>query len=530
MVYKNYDMLSLQQKVNEIDNKCEKGYVDEKVNKINSSLEDKANKDDVANISSGTPLFSSSVSEMTDTTRNYVNLADGYLYIYNSDSGSFEKSTLQYQSTGLSDGQVTPSKISLVENYLDMSIQNGQYTTQGSTSPIDSTNTCITIDDFKLKQDDIIYLIDTDYKYTICRFIDGVHLYPPDTWIENESLVLSDYNQQITDAMTIRLQIRRKDGANINASELQLKDILKVNSYLKITHENLEDCSVNENKLTDELKNKINSISNNKIVDLVMFMGQSNMAGRGVASESPVVPNGHGYEFRAISDPTKLYDIVEPFGVNENNISSGVNETNKTGSMVSSFVKAYYEVTKIPIVAVSCSKGGTVIDWWQPNGLPLNDAINRHNTAKEWLLDNGYTIRHDFMVWCQGCSDGDSGTTKETYTDKTKLMIEEMMKHGIEKCFLVRIGNHRDNATLYDNIIEAQTELCKTWKHTVLVSTKFCSMATDGLMKDEFHYKQEGYNITGRDAGINTAFYINNLKEPTMYDWENQNLYFSQKN
>ena len=37
MAYKNYDMLSLQQKVNEIDNKCEKGYVDEKVNDINSS-------------------------------------------------------------------------------------------------------------------------------------------------------------------------------------------------------------------------------------------------------------------------------------------------------------------------------------------------------------------------------------------------------------------------------------------------------------------------------------------------------------
>ena len=45
MAYKNYDMLSLQQKVNEIDNKCEKDYVDEKVNDINSSLEDIANLD-----------------------------------------------------------------------------------------------------------------------------------------------------------------------------------------------------------------------------------------------------------------------------------------------------------------------------------------------------------------------------------------------------------------------------------------------------------------------------------------------------
>ena len=49
-----------------------------------------------------------------------------------------------------------------------------------------------------------------------------------------------------------------------------------------------------------------------KTVDLIIFMGQSNMAGRGVAAEAPVVPEGHGYEFRAISDPTRLYPLAEP--------------------------------------------------------------------------------------------------------------------------------------------------------------------------------------------------------------------------
>ena len=104
------------------------------------------------------------------------------------------------------------------------------------------------------------------------------------------------------------------------------------------------------------------------------------------------------------------------------------------------------------------------------------------------------------------------------------------MKHGVEKCFIVRIGNHRDNPTIYDGIINAQTELGRTYENAVLVSTKLSSMATDGLMKDQFHYTQKGYNIVGKDAGINTAFYINNLKEPTMWDWENQNLYYSYKN
>lgn len=69
----------------------------------------------VATISSGTPLFASSVTEMTDTTKNYVNIADGFLYTYN--GSAFIKSTVKYQEMGLSDKQVTPVKTSFIENF-----------------------------------------------------------------------------------------------------------------------------------------------------------------------------------------------------------------------------------------------------------------------------------------------------------------------------------------------------------------------------------------------------------------------------
>ena len=38
--------------------------------------------------------------------------------------------------------------------------------------------------------------------------------------------------------------------------------------------------------------------------------------------------------------PTRLYPIEEPFGVNENNSESGVNENKKTGSMVSAICES----------------------------------------------------------------------------------------------------------------------------------------------------------------------------------------------
>ena len=87
-------------KVNNIDSRFES---------INSSLDKKANKDDVAKISVGTPLFASSITGMIDTTKNYVNTSDGYIYIYS--GGIWTKSTVQYQSTGIADKSVTSEKL-----------------------------------------------------------------------------------------------------------------------------------------------------------------------------------------------------------------------------------------------------------------------------------------------------------------------------------------------------------------------------------------------------------------------------------
>lgn len=80
-----------------------------RMNNFDEQLDTKASKDDVAKISNGTPLFANSVSEMTDTTRNYVNLIDKYVYIYN--GSSFEKSNILYQSQGIANDSIEMSMI-----------------------------------------------------------------------------------------------------------------------------------------------------------------------------------------------------------------------------------------------------------------------------------------------------------------------------------------------------------------------------------------------------------------------------------
>ena len=276
----------------------------------------------------------------------------------------------------------------------------------------------------------------------------------------------------------------------------------------------------------NHIEDGIATLANNHVVDLVMFMGQSNMAGRGVASESIVCQPGHGYEFRAISDPTKLYDIIEPFGVNENNSSSGVTESSKTGSLVSAFCEKYYELTKIPIVAVSCSKGGTNAAFWAPGSKPLNDAIARYKLARTWLTEHDYIIRHSYMVWLQGESDGGQGVTAAEYKTAMTNIVDAMMAEGIEKCFNIRVGNAKTNPARHAQIIKAQTNLCQTNKNIIMVCTMLDKMNEDGLMKDDYHLLQEGYNRVGTDAGTNAAFYVNNQIEPYMLDREYNTIYF----
>jgi hypothetical protein len=286
-------------------------------------------------------------------------------------------------------------------------------------------------------------------------------------------------------------------------------------------------------------------ITDLKTVDLFIFMGQSNMAGRGVTNstwteKAQKINFGAGYEFRAISDPTKLYPALEPFGVDENQ-TGGIDDTTpdnddlttgvskKTGSCVVALMNAYFGVTGIPIVGVSASEGGTTIAQWQPNTDRLNDALNRLTTAVTWLEANGYYIRHKYMMWCQG--ENDASTPSADYKSAFSAMFGAMKTAGIEKCFLARIGEYNSGiSTAYSAMIQCQTEIGQEMEDVIMCTTDLASFRDRGLMKDKYHFYQAAYNEMGRYSGANIAFYVETGKEPTMYDSKYNNLYYSHKN
>lgn len=268
-------------------------------------------------------------------------------------------------------------------------------------------------------------------------------------------------------------------------------------------------------------------------MDLFLFMGQSNMAGRGIpdgktGEQAPVILPGAGYEYRAVTAPDRLFLMEEPFGKEENREGGIDDGDKKTGSLATAFINAYYLCTRIPVVAISASKGGSSILEWQAGGEFLEDAKERLRSGRKYLVEQGFRICHIYMLWCQGETDGDRGMEPEEYRLYFERMLAEMKGTGTEKCFLIRIGEYNgEEAVNYDKIIKVQTQIPKEHPDVVLVSADFTEMKKRGGMKDWYHYYQWAYNEAGLKAGMNAGIFVNTGREPVLYDPHYKNIYFS---
>lgn len=273
----------------------------------------------------------------------------------------------------------------------------------------------------------------------------------------------------------------------------------------------------------------LNDVSDSKTVDLCLFAGQSNMAGRGEYNEAIKCQAGHGYEYHSVTEPGVLSTVSEPFGKYENNDAVNDNGGNgvdrRSGDMVSAFMESYYNVSGVPIVGVQYSRGGTESSWWN-NSARLTEAAVRYNEAKAYLEANGYTIGKKFMVWCQGCTDADNNRSIDTYKSNTKAIFNTLKSStGLSDMFIIRIGHCKTSGAVaidtekdprYKAVNLAQKALADEEENITAVA----SLYTDeyaALMRDQYHYHQGAYNSVGTIAGNNTAYTLYNTGKWTNY-------------
>ena len=260
------------------------------------------------------------------------------------------------------------------------------------------------------------------------------------------------------------------------------------------------------------------------VIDLIFFMGQSNMSGAGGDKElAPPVTEGHGYEFRAISDPTRLYNIEEPFGKNESFIGGICDIPGaKKGSIVSCFANEYYALTGVPIVGVSASQGATTTEIWQSAGFQI-DMQQRYDITVNWLNDNGYYIRNRYVVWFQGESDAANHVQPEIYNTNMDNIIRPLFIKGLNKVFIITPGRTLSIKNYFDDIINQQLDMCRESGYYAL-GTNILSDVSAEYMVDEWHYNQLVLNIIGIETAKSVACYTLNRKERIDYDYENDRV------
>lgn len=253
-----------------------------------------------------------------------------------------------------------------------------------------------------------------------------------------------------------------------------------------------------------------------KEADLILFMGQSNMSGAGGnAAEAPKLIKGAGYEYRAITLPEELTILQEPFGENEHREGylDDRELLQRKGSLVTSFVNAYYKQTKERVVAVSASRGSARVSSF--NNYLLEDVIDRLENAKRVMTEQKVNIRHIYMVWFQGETDAYLNVSEESYRGEMQKMLFTLQPYGVETCFVIQIGNGIYEGEAFDSarMQEIQKKLCETDENFVLVSELGKTLSEPPYMEDGIHFTQQALNLLGEDAGTHAGSYVKSMTE-----------------
>ena len=242
-----------------------------------------------------------------------------------------------------------------------------------------------------------------------------------------------------------------------------------------------------------------------KIVDLVIFAGQSNMSGRGGSVKAaPGVPVDTGYEFRYGTCPTGMYPVQEPFGIYSNGYLCDLPQL-RGGTLVSSFMNSYYKATGVPVLGFSAARGGSSIGYWQTPPVQA-ELARKYDLIKAWCTANHIHIRKEYAVWLQGETDGVARMDKNTYRKGLENTFAPLFAKGLDQVFVITIGQYAGLPGTYDQIIAADLELCAQDPHFSLGSDALRALPA-AYLTDGCHYNQAALNIVGSQSGNAAAIY-----------------------
>ena len=389
-----------------------------------------------------------------------------------------------------------------------------------------------------------VYNSNDKYKSPEFRVTDGIWFVSFDggnTWMEFEGFTEEEEVEQYFNGVTFdqdNVYFTLTDGTTLTVP-VKSEELIRLYNEAKNLVSRFQHQTYIHNKNT-----------NDKLVDIVLFSGQSNSCGRAQLGDCTCeddimldVPLEKAFSFNNTAS-TVPAQIVEPITANG---------TSYYG-YIPAFINAYHATTNRKVCACYKSVGGTMINKFVPfvlddltgepttqKGTYYKQMVAAIDHAKTNIVANGYEIGEVLLVWCQGESEGvylgnenkyaityEKGLTsdqqKTDWYKKQFISLVEQLKAdvGLSTGFIIRIGQRKTKGDIQNSpIIYAQNELGKEHDNIVLVSTLFAGAKSfikeDGsirnLMRDTSHYVPEGYNRVGLEAGVNAGIYINSNKQ-----------------
>jgi hypothetical protein len=236
--------------------------------------------------------------------------------------------------------------------------------------------------------------------------------------------------------------------------------------------------------------------------DVFIIAGQSNAEGRGDASKSPLPAANTAFEYLPATNTFK--SLQDPVG-------SG------TGSAWPAFARKWHELTGRTSAFVSTAVGGT------PNSALINSTSNWENgsylkdavAAANQLVARVGGSANVTVLWSQGERDAKAildnrpkGFSKSTYKAAFETTISTFQKEKWKNFRLV-ISETGTNVSLgdvgYSDVRAAQREVAGSMAAVITGFTGAYGFAARGLMADDLHYKQAGYNEMGEAMAVALA-------------------------
>jgi hypothetical protein len=271
------------------------------------------------------------------------------------------------------------------------------------------------------------------------------------------------------------------------------------------------------------------TIRDTRVIDVFLVAGQSNARGKGDSSLSPKVIPGTAIQINS----GIITDANDPFGIN----ISGSAEQSDSGSAWPSFGISYYNVSSRKICFIPSSQGGSSqtaaaeiapYGTWDTTGVLTDSAIARITNNMNALRNAGYNPVFKGVLWCQGETDalGINGAliTQQAYIDAFKKMIRRFRQSlgATMPFYIFRTGKWTSESDVgFASIRQAQQLVANSDSLTQIVFYNANDFQARGLMTDDVHYNQIGYNEMGT---LGAYAVLNHMKN--IWQTQDSSLYY----